>query len=123
MSAHDDAFAESALDSHFEQFGDAVRYRPVDGEWRSITAIVSMRARLNEDDHGNEEALEYANVVCRRSATLGIDDPQLGDELLLPIALDADQRLWMYQGIRENETEHDWKLVFGRELVTSRGGM
>ncbi len=112
-SRFDDLFAAAGIPPLMEQFGISASYRPVEGLGRTITVGCSEDEPGDQQDETTERRYERLWVFCRRSATLGIDDPQHGDAFLRD-KVDDDTTPWGFQGEVRNVTAGSWELLFAR---------
>ena len=112
-SSFDDMFAAAGIPLIMDQFGISAGYRPREGPPRTITVGCSEDEPGDQQDETTERQHERLWVFCRRSATLGIDDPQHGDALLRD-GVDDDTAPWGFQGEVRNITAGSWELLFAR---------
>ena len=99
-------------------FAEPATYYPVGGIARLVQVVVDNQASFPEQAAGlvSQQALD---VFVSRSATTGIDNPQLGDGLKL--STDAAGVGWSYQEKLEGD-EHSFTLRFVRTVLEQVGG-
>ena len=126
MSEFDAIFAEAAAPAMFAVFGDSVTYFPKGGGSRSLVVNVARRRRDFREEGGNLVAVEVIECrVLRDEADAthgGINNPQIGDGLLLAAAEDAEQRRFTYLGVADSVSSIDWLLHFSRDVIFRQGG-
>lgn len=107
-------------------FAEQVRFAPVGLEERTITAKISQRGNV-ADNQGSTEQLDEIEVLVTRDedhATLGgIARPQHGDRLYRSTSRDYLGLPYVFEGEVISETPHQWKLLFRRTVrrVQRRG--
>lgn len=108
-----------------DDFADSVTYCPKTGEVRTVVMLVDRRRDFREDAQGLTH-VEIAECRCLRDPTNatkgGVDNPQIGDSVLLPASEDAEQRKFSYSGIVTDISASDWVLHFSRDVIYRQGG-
>jgi hypothetical protein len=103
------------------EFASTDQYTPVDGLPRDVIGVAEEAVDGQSDSEiGDEEPVERIRYWTSRSLDSdGIDDPQIGDELVL--ASDPDDTPYTFSGdIPERDTD-SWWLIFWRPKRRARG--
>jgi hypothetical protein len=74
------------------EFGESVTYFPRGGSPRPVVAVVDRSLLQKRPGQSHTTYDEEISVFCKQNATTGINDPQIGDGLLL--AEDAADQRW-----------------------------
>ncbi len=99
---------------------EAVNYTPVNGVLRAINVHVVDTAELDMQEEA-EIWEDTITVKTMKDALLGIDDPQLGDQIVRASPHDVDSRPYMYQGTIESQDRDSWRLTFARSAKSAAG--
>jgi len=104
------------------ELGETVTYYPMDAIDRSIVVIV-----FNDEQPMNDNAAtwidEEIRIVCNRSATTGIDNPQFGDTIVRAAGIEPDQRPYAFEGSALAKTRDRWTLTFKRQGRVTHGAV
>jgi len=99
-------------------FAEDVSYTPFEGAARTIGVVVADDGTAMEPgEDGSETKIRRIRVYCQISSTLGIDDPQTGDELLRS----GDDYPYVYSGEIFEQDAHSLLLEFWRREDLARG--
>lgn len=120
------ALFDSTLSFELDNAGERVGYTPTGGTIRQITAAFApadqMTVDLLSDHTDDEEEKEVFNVSVRKSGSLGIDSPSIGDAILRDKKQQDDDRPFVFSGMIKSETKNRLVLVYWRYKQTARGG-
>jgi hypothetical protein len=105
-----------------EDFAETLYYKPKDGDQRTLTCVVD-----EDDDYQDTETgimhKRVLSVFASRSATTGIDSPQLGDRISRAIDGTGDDAVWYaFAGNVTDIDENAWTVKFQRETPYKIGG-
>lgn len=101
-------------------FAEEVTYSPTVGTPRAIDVKIAAAEDPAFTEAGDEEFQERVRVKVRRDATLGIDNPQLGDLLARSVTREPDRRPYVYSGEKPEISASHWVLIFSRHKSTGR---
>lgn len=102
-----------------EQSGETVTYFPKAGESRAITVLVTRESGTIDPQTRHRVQMDTVLVSCRRHATLGIDDPQIGDSIRLPD--ETDETRWDFKEIESGDRSGRWFLRFQKATLRRAG--
>lgn len=100
-----------------DDLAEACTYYPRAGGAREIVCDVQKSVQMRDEPTGLVRK-EVVSVWVSKSATTGIDKPQIGDAL----KLSGDDKLFAYAGEPSEEDEFSWTLTFERFSHVERGG-
>ena len=104
-----------------DEFASVDSYTPTGSEARDVIGVAEelVDADLDEEtgDETHTERIRY--WTSRLAADDGIDDPQIGDQLVL--ASDPDSSPYTFSGEIPERDADSWWLVFWRARRTGRG--
>lgn len=86
-------------------FGETFTYCPVGGSRRDIVGVVAFEQTEVIETQAGKQNRHTLQLFCSRSATTGIDSPQLGDGLWRKSADDTDG--FAFGGMAEERDEND----------------
>lgn len=102
-------------------FASTDQYTPADGLPRDVVGIAEESVDGQADSEiGDEEPVERIRYWTSRSLDQdGIDDPQIGDELVL--AENSDDTPYTFSGEIPERDANSWWLIFWRPKRRGRG--
>jgi hypothetical protein len=105
-----------------EEHAETLYYKPKDGTQRTLTCVVN-----EDDDYQDVETgimhKRVISVFASRSASTGIDTPQLGDRISRAIDGTGDDAVWYaFAGNVTDIDENAWTVKFQRETPYKIGG-
>lgn len=108
-----------------DDFADSVTFYPKNGTPRTVVMLVDVRRDFRESEPGLV-TVEVAECRCLRdpnnASKGGVDNPQIGDGILLSTEADPSQRKFGYVGIATEISASDWVLHFSRDVLFRQGG-
>jgi hypothetical protein len=106
-----------------DDFASVDSYTAVGEAARDVHGIAEELVATRQDEEtGDEETKERIRYFCGRDAAeFGIEDPQIGDKLVL--VSDPDSSPYTFSGEIQERDAVGWWLVFWRWKRTGRGAM
>lgn len=101
------------------EYAESLYYCPKGGTRRTIAGSVEEIGSFPDED-GGKFSLEYLDIMVRRHATEGIDEPQLGDAITRLI--DDPDKGYSYTGEKSDVDVNCWTLRFVRKVPYKLGG-
>jgi hypothetical protein len=105
-----------------EDFAETLYYKPKDSDQRTLTCVVDEDDDYQDQDTGIMHK-RVLSVFASRSASTGIDTPQLGDRISRAIDGTGDDAVWYaFAGNVTDIDENAWTVKFQRETPYKIGG-
>jgi hypothetical protein len=120
------ADTESTVLDELTGFAESVTYVPKNGPQRTVVMLVERPDENFSEGQPGLVSVERAFCLCLRDSNNatkgGVDKPQIGDGIMLPVASDPKQQLWAWTGEASEVLHGSWVLHFSRDVIFRQGG-